>query len=107
MRDVVSYDFSALHDKFDSLKFGNVGQRIAGNRDKIGVLALIDRSDSIRPSKHLCINDGSGLDSPCRAHPSALDQRLKVEGLRIVREPQLRFNDLVTGYELRKFMIAV
>ncbi len=36
-----------------------------------------------------------------------LQRLLKVEGLHIVREPHLRFNDLVTGYELRKFMIAV
>src|SRR6187455_822458 len=40
LTDVVSDDLAALHYEFDSLKFGNIGQRIAGNGDQVGVLAF-------------------------------------------------------------------
>jgi cytochrome P450 len=36
-----------------------------------------------------------------------LQRVLALDGLRVVSEPTISWNDLVTGYELRKFMIAV
>ena len=36
-----------------------------------------------------------------------LRRLLALDGLRIERLPDLSWNDLVTGYELRKFIIAI
>ena len=40
IRHFVLDDFSALHHEFDSLKLGDVGQRVARNRDQVGVFSL-------------------------------------------------------------------
>jgi len=32
---------------------------------------------------------------------------IRLEGLHIVREPELRWSALTAGYELRKFIVAV
>ena len=41
-RNLVLDDLSALHHKFDSLKFGNVGQWIAGYGNHVGEFPLVD-----------------------------------------------------------------
>ena len=66
MRHIVFDDFSALHHESDALKFGDVGQRVAGNGDQIGILTLFDGSDPVRPSHHLGVIDGSSLDGAGR-----------------------------------------
>ena len=42
IRDFVLNDLSTLHHEFDSLKLGDVGKRVARNRDQIGVFTLVD-----------------------------------------------------------------
>ena len=43
--EVVANDLAALHDELHALQLGDVGQRIAGDRDEIGELAFGDRAD--------------------------------------------------------------
>ena len=42
LRHLVFNDLSTFHHEFDTLKLGNVRQRIARYRDQIGVLTLVD-----------------------------------------------------------------
>src|SRR5215813_13048096 len=65
-RQIVPDDLSALHHKFDSLQFRDVGYRVAGHGDQIGVLALLDRADLVLPSHGLGVNHRAALDSPYR-----------------------------------------
>src|SRR6266478_8362143 len=78
---VVPNDLPALHHKFDSLKLGDIRQRVAGHGDHIGELALVDGSDLVLPSERFGVNHASALDSPCRCQAGALHQPLKVESL--------------------------
>jgi hypothetical protein len=41
-------DHAALHDEADLLHHRNVGERIALDRDDVGVLARLDRADRVR-----------------------------------------------------------
>src|SRR5262249_39031924 len=44
---------SVLHHEVNSFKFADVGDRIAGNGNKIGKLASFDRTDAILQTQHL------------------------------------------------------
>src|SRR5207302_7890203 len=85
-RNVVFDDLSALHHEFDSLKFGDVGQRIAGNGDDIGEFAFLDGSHTILPTEHFGIRHGPGLDGLCRRHAGTLDEPLEFVSLYSVGE---------------------
>ena len=42
--EVVLYDYSAFHDEFDVLKFGDVCEWIARDSNEVRVFACFDRS---------------------------------------------------------------
>src|SRR5437764_14187834 len=48
--EVVADDLAALYHELDSRQLADVRQRVARDRDQIGKLALLDRSDPILPA---------------------------------------------------------
>src|SRR5205085_9554148 len=77
----VFYDSAALHHELHSLKFGDIGERIARYGDHIGEFTFVDRSDSVLPTEHLCIHHRPRLKDSHRRHTCALYQPLKIEAL--------------------------
>src|SRR5207342_1381245 len=49
-RKIVANDLSALHHELHPLQLADVGERIAGDGDEIGKLALLDRAGLIAPT---------------------------------------------------------
>src|SRR6266478_6697423 len=86
LRQLVADNPAALHHELDALKLGDVRQRLAGNRDEIGIFAFLDRPDLILPPQRLGVDDGGGLDCTRRTHVCLLDERLDFERLRSMRE---------------------
>src|SRR5579883_1957960 len=68
LRQLVADDPAALHDEPDALQLGNIRERVAGDRDDIGIFALFDRSDVILPAERLGVDDSGGLDRARGAH---------------------------------------
>ena len=60
---IVPEDFSALHHKLHPLRFADIGERIAGNGDNVGKLALRNGADIVLPSHFRCGINRSGLQS--------------------------------------------
>src|ERR1700704_2337593 len=60
---------SALHHELDSLKFGNVGYRIARDSNHVGELASIKRADAILPSHEGRSPHGCRANCLRRSHP--------------------------------------
>src|SRR5262252_10646189 len=46
---LIADDLSALHHELHSLHLGDIFQRITADRDDVGVLALLEAADTIRP----------------------------------------------------------
>ncbi len=79
--EVVPDDFAALHHEADALKLGDVGQRVGGDGDEVGVLAGGEGADTVLPSQGLGVHCRRGLESARRSHAGALDEGFEVEGL--------------------------
>src|SRR5262245_55895077 len=78
-------DLSTFHHESDSLQFGDVRDRIAGDRNQIRKFPLVDRADLILPAHHLGIDDRTALNRPRRRQAAVPDEHLEVERLRPVR----------------------
>jgi len=48
---LIPNDLPTLHHEPNSLQFGDVCDGIAGDRDEIGKLARLDRTDAIMPTQ--------------------------------------------------------
>src|SRR5262245_41242611 len=57
--DFVANDLAAFHHEPHALQFGDVRQRIAGDGDQVGVLALVNRSKAIQPSHDFGVDHGA------------------------------------------------
>src|ERR1700691_1395969 len=80
--NIVPDNLPALHHKLDALQFGDIGQRVPGDGDQIGVFTLVDRTDAILPTQRLGIDRGGALDGARRGQSAVLYQRLQFETLR-------------------------
>src|SRR5262249_43428066 len=70
LREVVTHDYSALHDEFDALHLCNVVERIARYRNDVGESALLNGADLILPVviQHVGRRQISGLQCLDRSH---------------------------------------
>ena len=68
------------------MKFGDVGQRISGHRDDVGVFAFFNGSDLVLPTQHFGVGQRSGLNGACRRHSGVLHQPFILVPLNAVRK---------------------
>src|SRR6266403_1531905 len=66
--EVIANNGSALHDELDRFENVYVGEKVATDGDKIGIVACFERTDFVSPAKEIRGIDGGGLDGIERLH---------------------------------------
>src|SRR5580658_1598842 len=75
-RHSLSNDHAAFHHKSDFLQDVDVGQWVAGNRDNVRQVAVLECANLAFPAEELGCVDGSGLNG-CQRRQSVLHHELE------------------------------
>src|ERR1700676_1887388 len=86
---IVSHNHAALHHKFYSLHFGDVLERISGDCDDVGELALFNRAQAVLHVDDLGVNRRCHTQGVYRSRPP-FDVKGKHLGLHAMRTVALR-----------------
>src|SRR5580704_28237 len=84
-RHLFPNDDAAFHHERDFLQDADVGQWVAGNRDNVGQVAVLECANLAFPAKELRCVDGAGLNG-CQRRQSVLHHEREFTRLRAMRE---------------------